>query len=210
MSFYYWQDAIDPKVCKDIINEFDDETELKADTGNYLGNKSLFPEEIYRLKQEGEWDYETNAPMGVAYGKVRKTKLNWLQKDHSMNEVLLRYVLKTNLEVWHYELSKMTPCQFGKYEKENFYAWHQDSGYTFAETEVETRKLSLTLQLSNPKDYKGGEFQFWNGTNGPISPPIASQGSILIFDSRMWHQVTPITEGIRFSLVSWILGPAFK
>ena len=39
MSFYYWQDAIDPEVCKDIINEFDNETELKADTGNYLGNK---------------------------------------------------------------------------------------------------------------------------------------------------------------------------
>jgi len=209
MSYYYWQKAIHPKVCEDIIQEFNDESELKADTGNYLGNDSLYPEEIFRMKQEDEWDYEKNAPKSSEYGKIRKTKLNWLQKDHGMNEILLKYVLETNQKVWKYNLTKFTPCQFGKYELDNFYGWHQDSGYSYAETEVETRKLSLTLQLSSHLDYEGGTFEFWNGLKKPIIPPILEQGSILIFDSRMWHQVTPITKGIRYSLVSWVLGSPF-
>ena len=29
MSYYYWQKAIDPKVCENIIQEFNDESETK-------------------------------------------------------------------------------------------------------------------------------------------------------------------------------------
>ena len=79
-----------------------------------------------------------------------------------------------------------------------------------SEYEKETRKLSMTVQLSDSKDYEGGEFHFYNGIDDPEIPPIQEQGSILVFDSRMWHKVTPITKGVRYSLVSWILGPHFQ
>jgi PKHD-type hydroxylase len=209
MSFYYWQKAIHPKQCQDIIDEFDDVDELQADTGMYQGRESLFPEEIRRYKEEDMWDYEIDAPKEGVLSEIRETKLNWMDNHHPMNKILLDYVLETNKKVWHYALEKFTPCQFGKYEVGGFYGWHQDSGYSWAETEQETRKLSLTLQLSNPDDYEGGEFQFWSGNSDPETPPIQSQGSILVFDSRLWHQVTPVTKGIRYSLVSWILGPPF-
>jgi len=39
---------------------------------------------------------------------------------------------------------------------------------------------------------------------------MQEQGSIIIFDSREWHRVSPVTKGVRYSLVSWSLGPAFK
>lgn len=209
MSFYYWQDAIPTKRCQDIIHEFDDAEELQADTGLYQGRESLFSEEIRRYKEEDLWDYEIDAPKEGVLSEIRETKLNWLDNPHPMNKVILDYVLETNKKVWHYALSKMTPCQFGKYEVGGFYGWHQDSGYSWAETETELRKLSVTVQLSSPDDYEGGEFQFWNGSKDPDVPPIQSRGSILVFDSHLWHQVTPVTKGVRYSLVSWILGPPF-
>ena len=209
MSFYYWQDAIREQDCNDIVKEFDHQDQLQADTGLYQGRDALFPEEIRRYKEEDEWDWEKDAPKEGVLADIRETKLNWLQADHPMNKVILDYVLETNKKVWHYALSKMTPCQFAKYEVGGFYGWHQDSGYSWAETETELRKLSVSLQLSHPGDYEGGEFQFWSGNADPEVPPFQSQGSILVFDSHLWHQVTPVTKGIRYSLVSWILGPPF-
>ena len=110
--------------------------------------------------------------------------------------------MKANEIVYHYDLSKFTPCQFAQYNVGDFYDYHQDSGFSIAETEKETRKLSLTVQLSDPKDYDGGVFQFYNGDKDPEVPPIIEQGSIIVFDSRMWHRVTPVTNGVRYSLVS--------
>ena len=118
--------------------------------------------------------------------------------------------MKANEIVYHYNVTKFTPCQFAQYNVGDFYDYHQDSGMTITEFENETRKLSMTVQLSDPKDYEGGEFYFYNGIKEPEEPPIQDRGSILVFDSRMWHKVAPITKGVRYSLVSWILGPHFQ
>ena len=181
--FFYWKSAITERDCNNLIKEFDHKDQLKAETGIYQGLESQ-PE-------------------------IRETKLNWLQPDHPMNKVILDYVLKANDEVWHYDLAKLTPCQFAKYEVGGYYGWHQDTGYTWDKRRSDPRKLSVTVQLSNPDDYKGGEFQFWYGNKDPQIPSIQSQGSILVFESHLWHQITPVTEGVRYSLVTWILGPPF-
>ena len=74
------------------------------------------------------------------------------------------------------------------------------------------RKLSLTLCLTDPKEYEGGELQFFNGER-PIEQRIINdiqdQGSVIVFDSRDWHRVTPVTKGTRYSLVCWSVGPNF-
>ena len=36
------------------------------------------------------------------------------------------------------------------------------------------------------------------------------QGSIIVFPSFVYHQVTPVTRGMRHSLVGWIAGPTFR
>ena len=92
----------------------------------------------------------------------------------------------------------------------DFYNYHQDSGHNIVEYEKETRKLSMTVQLSDPDTYEGGQFFFYNGNKEEEEPEIQKQGSILVFDSRMWHRVAPVTKGVRYSLVSWVLGPHFR
>ena len=212
MSYYYWNSEFPKEDCEKIIKEFDTSTLLDAGVGNYLGAEALYPEEIENFKKHDKWDYETNKPKNL-HGpdhSTRRTSLNWLPKDHPYNSILLEFVLKANEIVYHYDLSKFTPCQFAQYNVGDFYDYHQDSGFSIAETEKETRKLSLTVQLSDPKDYDGGVFQFYNGDKDPEVPPIIEQGSIIVFDSRMWHRGTPVTNGVRYSLVSWILGPRYR
>ena len=212
MSYYYWNSEFPKEDCEKIIKEFDTSKSQDAGTGNYQGVESLYPEEIENYKKHDNWDHEKNEPKNLHTPdhSTRRTSLNWLPKDHPYNNILLEFVLKANEIVYHYDLSKFTPCQFAQYNVGDFYGYHQDSGFSIAETEKETRKLSLTVQLSDPKDYDGGVFQFYNGDKDPEVPPIIEQGSIIVFDSRMWHRVTPVTNGVRYSLVSWILGPHFR
>ena len=43
----------------------------------------------------------------------------------------------------------------------------------------------MTVQLSDPKDYEGGEFCFIMDIKILWKPECKEQGSILVFDSRM-------------------------
>ena len=208
--YYYWNEEITKSDCEKIINEFDTSKSVDATTGNY--QKNLYPEEIEEYKKNGNWDFDKNQPKNINTPdeSTRKTKLNWLPLQHKFNKILSEYVTKANTIMYHYDIGKFTPCQFARYDVGDFYNYHQDSGHNIVEYEKETRKLSMTLQLSDPDTYEGGQFFFYNGNKEEEEPEIQKQGSILVFDSRMWHRVAPVTKGVRYSLVSWVLGPHFR
>jgi len=77
-----------------------------------------------------------------------------------------------------------------------------------------TRKLSLTLQLSDPKDYSGGELEFdmTVNKNKPYREVLKNkpQGTIVVFPSFIEHRVKPVKKGIRYSLVNWSCGQPWK
>jgi PKHD-type hydroxylase len=70
------------------------------------------------------------------------------------------------------------------------------------------RKLSVTVQLSDPKDYKGGDLNLYVGENPYVCG--REQGIVNVFPSYVLHEVQPVTKGTRYSLVAWICGPDFK
>lgn len=77
------------------------------------------------------------------------------------------------------------------------------------------RKLSVTISLNDPKEYKGGNLRFDLGPHNDVAryhtcKEIRPKGSIIIFPSHTYHQVTPVTSGTRYSLVAWNLGKPFK
>jgi PKHD-type hydroxylase len=82
------------------------------------------------------------------------------------------------------------------------YGWHQDYGGGMS------RKLSLVLQLSDPANYEGGNLQVMTSGN-PINVR-KQRGLVAVFPAYVLHQVTPVTQGNRQSLVAWVSGPAFK
>lgn len=91
------------------------------------------------------------------------------------------------------------------YKPGYFYHWHTDS---FFEND-NCRKLSFSVQLSNYDEYKGGDLQFVDD-EGELYVAPKTQGTIIIFDSRLRHRVKKVTEGERRSLVGWVMGPRWK
>ena len=65
------------------------------------------------------------------------------------------------------------------------------------ETDPKHRKLSFTLQLSDPSKYEGCNL---NVDDICTSKQI---GNTIIFDSGKLHEVTKLTDGERYALVCW-------
>ena len=77
------------------------------------------------------------------------------------------------------------------------------------------RKLSITVNLTNPGEYSGGEFEIDRGPHFGNEryytvTEIRPRGSIIVFPAFVYHQVTPITWGERKSLVMWTMGPKWR
>jgi PKHD-type hydroxylase len=87
-------------------------------------------------------------------------------------------------------------------DEASHFDWHMDAG------PQPPRKFSLTLQLSDPSRYEGGELQFNTGTVIVSAPK--DRGVAIGFPSYMIHRVTPVTAGTRKAIVAWVTGPAFR
>lgn len=111
-----------------------------------------------------------------------------------------------NRETYNFALDGFfEDIQFAEYpEGAGFFDWHLDVGQS-----VHHRKLSIIVQLSDEDEYEGGELQTMVSEQGIQTAP-KSRGTVIIFPSFLLHRVTPVTSGIRRSLVCWASGPAFR
>lgn len=78
----------------------------------------------------------------------------------------------------------------------HFQSWHSDAGVD----RFDQRRISLSVELSEPGDYEGGVLE--------IAPAVGlartlPRGGARLFPSRAIHRVTPVTRGVRFALVAW-------
>jgi PKHD-type hydroxylase len=116
---------------------------------------------------------------------------------------------------FQYDLLGFSSIQYTEYDHNlSHYNWHMDlqllKDINFSSLGL-TRKLSASVILNSPADYSGGEFQMYTKPNGTAEHIVAQeQGSVIFFPSYALHRVSPVTEGIRKSLVLWIEGPKFK
>jgi PKHD-type hydroxylase len=82
------------------------------------------------------------------------------------------------------------------------YGWHVDMTHQNL-----IRKLSLSLQLSDDDEYDGGDLEL--STKQSVIAP-RNVGAAILFPSWTSHRVTPVTSGVRYSLVCWVTGPPFR
>jgi len=71
------------------------------------------------------------------------------------------------------------------------------------------RKISGSIQLSDPDTYEGCTLQIRNKHAARMSPPN-TQGSVIAFPSFADHIVTPLTSGKRYAMVGWFFGPQWR
>lgn len=92
--------------------------------------------------------------------------------------------------------------QLTQYEKDQGYVWHSDTGSTMHSFHSR-RRISITVQLTDPSEYEGGVLQLYFGHGETFDMP-KQQGAVIMFPSYVIHQVTPVTRGVRRSVVSWV------
>jgi len=139
---------------------------------------------------------------------VRVTRISWIEQSHETNWLFQKLVGATssiNQQAYRYDLSALESLQYTVYlaGDGSRYDWHVDHGRT-----PRRRKLSLVLQLSAPADYEGCELQIYASSQMDTAPK--TRGTLIAFPSYTLHRVTPITAGVRKSLVMWCSGPRFR
>lgn len=143
--------------------------------------------------------------------KIRRSNVDWLTKNNETAWVFERLghvVSSLNSEYYRFDLTGFGEAlQLANYNssEHGMYGWHQDYG---GNKNTASRKLSLTLQLTDPSEYEGGNLQVMTALN-PLNVR-KRRGLIAVFPSYIVHQVTPVTQGSRQSLVAWITGPTFR
>jgi PKHD-type hydroxylase len=139
---------------------------------------------------------------------VRKSNIKWIPHDENslwLYDRIQTMVLEAN-EIWQFQLNSIIDSiQYTEYyDNGGHYGWHMDIG----PHPINHRKISITIQLSNPDEYEGGDLELWTGIGQVLAP--RSQGCAVLFPSFIQHRVTPVTKGTRKSLVLWVGGGSYK
>jgi len=174
-----------------------------------LWSGGLSDEQVENIISTGE-QYEpqdaTIFSSSEAKTDIRSSVVRWLP-DQWVRDLLFEYIKQANTNAFGVDVENQAEIQFTEYhgEQNGHYDWHHDINWNGSTNS--DRKLSITVQLSDPSEYEGGDFEFDEvSTNADFK----SKGTVLVFPSYLRHRVLPITSGTRKSLVAWFFGPRWR
>ena len=208
LTNYYWyfKSVIPERVCDDIVRYGKQLQDQMAMTGGFGDVTNLNNKQIKNLK------------------KKRNSDSVWMN-DRWIYKEIQPYIHSANENAgWNFQWDHSESCQFTKYTKGQFYDWHCDGWDQPYQRESandpshgKIRKLSVTVTLTDPKKYKGGELEFDFRNQDLDKKPnihkcteILPKGSLVVFPGFVWHRVCPVKSGERNSLVIWNLGWPYK
>ena len=145
---------------------------------------------------------------------IRKSQHCWIPSSHWIGGFLWHYIMNANKDNFLYDISHIEQdfIQYTQYNKGDYYGWHTDMDICdINEPDQLVRKLSFTLQLTNDDEYTGGDLEFADFDDSTYRFLVPkSRGTVIVFDSRIPHRVSPIKSGVRKSLVGWVVGKRWK
>ena len=161
--------------------------------------------------------------------KLRNSNIRFLNSDiegfeefNKIDQYILKRFSEINKNIFNLDITHYMSPQYTIYDVDQYFNWHPDGpmgvmdrrGLNCIPDDLVWRKLSLSLLLNDETEYKGGDFQILNPSASPdcnaVSTIRAGAGTAIIFPAYSAHRVTPITEGVRKSLVHWFCGPRWK
>ena len=157
---------------------------------------------------------EVNPQNSNIQNSIRKSKNCWIPSTYWIGGFLWHYIMTANKDNFLYDISHIEQdmIQYTHYDKGDYYNWHTDMDICdINEPDQLVRKLSFTLQLTNEDEYTGGNLEFADFDDSSYRFLVPkSRGTVIVFDSRTPHRVTPIESGIRKSLVGWVVGKRWR
>lgn len=176
----------------------------------------LSDDDINLLLAQPEWLEQAQAHVGTSDNfsvneTVRSSQISWVGVKPQLRTIWEKIsitVAEVNRRYFHFNLTGFyEPMQFSTYIAENqgHYSWHTDSDVCDSKV---PRKLSMSILLSDPSEFEGGELQVKATSDEPVTLECI-RGRAWFFPSYTLHRVAPVTKGIRRSLVLWVGGPQF-
>jgi PKHD-type hydroxylase len=186
-------DFLTEKRCDELLKMFNTSEQYKATVaGTYKGSGSDVVNESVRKVQE-----------------VRFSEDIVLSDGFNLNKNLMMASEMANRLFFNFDISnQLSNIRMLRYEDTGKYDWHLDIG----NEETSVRKITAIVQLSDENDYEGGNFEFSMTDETGENTAVGSRkkGSLILFPSYLGHRVSPLTRGIRYSVLTWMLGNAFK
>tara|TARA_R110002049_G_scaffold254858_1_gene430345 strand:- start:160 stop:747 length:588 start_codon:yes stop_codon:yes gene_type:complete len=159
--------------------------------------------------EEAKVGHDRDITGGKYDTKKRITTISWIpfKAMPDMYKLIERTMKQVNRNHFGFEGMQITEvAQFTEYPKGGFYDWHMDAEVN-CQFEPPVRKISMTILLSDPSEFVGGDLEFMTEGN---KPPQLIQGQAIFFCSMLRHRVSKVKKGKRRSLVMWFGGPPFK
>ena len=97
---------------------------------------------------------------------------------------------------------QIAPAMVNEYQTGMSYGAHVDNAIMAAGIQMRS-DVSMTLFLSPPESYDGGELEIRDTLHGFHRVKLPA-GSAFLYPSTTLHQVTPVTRGVRHASVIWI------
>ena len=141
------------------------------------------------------------------YDKYRSCEIHYPKDSSILSRVGRKYFQYLNNQFYRYDLKNLFEFQLIKYYVGGNYNWHCD--YGIAPKRGMSRKLSMSIQLTPPEEYHGGELHIVDYANHTLMIP-GDMGTVIVFDSKLPHKVWPVVWGQRISLVGWANGPRLR
>ncbi|MFN0185999.1 MAG: 2OG-Fe(II) oxygenase [Aquabacterium sp.] len=147
--------------------------------------------------------------LNLDHGGIRRSDIWLFDPEPDLGFVfdpLVQAVLHVN-QGYGFDLTGFASgCQVARYAagEQGHYDWHMDLGTG----PMSCRKLSVSVQLSPPQSYDGGDLEFRLDGLDPLK--LRQQGTLVAFPSYMQHRVAPVSRGERWSLVAWVEGPPYR
>tara|TARA_R100001510_G_scaffold57461_1_gene65609 strand:- start:3745 stop:4365 length:621 start_codon:yes stop_codon:yes gene_type:complete len=200
LKYNYWvfPEAIPHNFCDQLIQYGEDQLNPNtARTENFQDKKNLNKKDLLELHE------------------LRNSSIAWIDESWIWKMVQPFIKEANSLANWNFQLDFSEPAQWTKYSRDQHYSWHTDQ-FTLPYNKPRTkshgmiRKLSMTLALEDGDTFDGGDLQFRFLERTRIKQETVNvarkKGTLVVFPSFVWHRVTPVTKGTRYSLVVWTLG----
>lgn len=144
--------------------------------------------------------------------EYRSSEIRWIpaQAHTQIRDLIWYFAITANRNAFGFDIDYVNDIQYTTYHsnENGKYDWHCDTFW--ANPTAYDRKISVVMQLSDPSEYEGGDFEIDSHYAQLPKEEIRAKGTVIVFPSFLHHRVTPVTKGTRRSLVSWVEGHKFK
>jgi hypothetical protein len=178
---FYILNAFSVDYLEEITNHVKNTTDFQYNNGNTYSQDPTIPErKIWEIRRDEKTDEFIN--------------------------IITKYINKANQQ-YQFDLIKLLQLGYFEYSSEDTTPldWHIDLGNEYP---FNTRKLSFSIMVNSPSEYKGGNLEMAYAPTNTTIPKHS--GGMVLFPSFLPHRVTALTKGIRKSIVGFVGGRPFR